>query len=81
MALMHIQLKKLWMSVERVGRNHGYVREWAWKRALENNTTWLGKLDIITFLRAIGTGTRLGPMLSRDTYVPHSSPVTLSDSV
>lgn len=67
MALMHIQLKKLWESVERIGRKHGYVREWAWRRALMNNNTWLNKLDIVEFLKTMGSGIRLGPMLSRDT--------------
>ncbi|GME64443.1 putative tyrosyl-tRNA mitochondrial precursor (tyrosine--tRNA ligase) protein [Neofusicoccum parvum] len=67
MVLMHMQLKKLWMSVERMGRKHGYVREWAWKRALVNNNTWLQGLDVIEFMKTIGTGFRLGPMLSRDT--------------
>lgn len=69
MVLMHMQLKKLWMSVERMGRKHGYVREWAWKRALVNNNTWLQGLDVIEFMKTIGTGFRLGPMLSRDTWV------------
>lgn len=67
MGQMHVQLKKLWVGVERMGRKHGYVREWAWRRALVNNSEWLHKIDIVEFLRVIGTGFRLGPMLSRDT--------------
>ncbi|KKY13332.1 putative tyrosyl-trna mitochondrial precursor (tyrosine-trna ligase) [Diplodia seriata] len=67
MAQMHIQLKKLWNSVERMGRKHGYVREWAWRRALMNNNEWLNKLDVVEFLRVMGPAMRLGPMLSRET--------------
>ncbi|KAL1638929.1 tyrosyl-tRNA synthetase [Diplodia intermedia] len=73
MAQMHIQLKKLWVSVERMARKHGYVREWAWRRALMNNNEWLGKLDVVEFLRVMGPAMRLGPMLSRDTVKTRQS--------
>ncbi|OJD33731.1 tyrosyl-trna synthetase [Diplodia corticola] len=67
MAQMHVQIKRLWVSVERVGRKYGYMREWAWRRALMNNNEWLSRVDIVEFLRVMGPAMRLGPMLSRDT--------------
>lgn len=67
MVAMHYQLKKIWMNVEAVGRRFGYEREWAWHRELVNNNTWLNKLSIMEFLSMMGSGMRLGALLSRDT--------------
>ena len=67
MVAIHYQLKKLWMNVEGMGRKFGYVREWAWHRELCNNHTWLQKQSVLDILALMGSGMRLGPLLSRDT--------------
>ncbi|KAI9784914.1 MAG: tyrosyl-tRNA synthetase [Peltula sp. TS41687] len=64
---MHLQLKKLWLNVERHVRKYGYIWEWAWRRELCNNNVWLNKLSIMDFMKELGVGVRLGPMLGRET--------------
>ena len=66
---MHMQLKKLGASFERMGAKHGYKWEWAWRRALENNSTWWNKQSLIGVLSAMGSHLRLGTMLGRDKSV------------
>ncbi|KAI9887999.1 MAG: tyrosyl-tRNA synthetase [Watsoniomyces obsoletus] len=67
MTNMHYQLKLLWKNVELHARKHGYEWEWAWKRELANNNAWLNKLTVNDFLNLLGSGVRLGTMLSRET--------------
>lgn len=67
MTRIHFQLKKLWMNVEEQGRRNGFIRDWAWKRALVNNNVWWNKLPMLDVLKKIGTSIRIGPMLGRDT--------------
>ena len=69
MVKMHYQLKKLWINVEAYGLKYGYQWEWAWKRALLNNNTWLNKLGIMEVLQVLGPGMRIGRMLGKETYV------------
>ena len=64
---MHYQLKSLWANVEAYGRKYGYEHEWAWHRELVNNNTWINKLSVTELLTIMGTGVRMGPMLSRET--------------
>ena len=64
---MHLQLKKLGLSIEKYGGKHGYKWEWAWRRALTNNNTWFNALSLTEWLRDLGAHTRLGPMLGRET--------------
>lgn len=64
---MHFQLKRLGASIESYADRKGYKREWAWRRALENNTIWWGKLTARDFLSILGRNIRIGPMLGRDT--------------
>lgn len=66
MANMHIQLKKLWDRVDSHSRKYGYISEWAWRRALVNNSTWLQGLTITELLLFLGSGVRIGPMLGKD---------------
>jgi len=66
-AAMHLQLKRLGASIERYAQRRGYAHEWAWKRALVNNNTWWHKVSVSEFLSILGSGTRIGPMLGRDT--------------
>ncbi|KAK2766671.1 tyrosyl-tRNA synthetase [Arachnomyces sp. PD_36] len=67
MANMHMQLKRLGMSVERYGEKYGYQREWSWRRVLQNNNTWWNKQPMLEVMRDLGSWTRIGPMLGRDT--------------
>ncbi|PGH34934.1 tyrosine-tRNA ligase [[Emmonsia] crescens] len=67
MANMHLQLKRLGMSIERYGAKHGYESEWIWKRAIVNNNTWWLKEPFFEVMKTMGEAVRLGPMLGRDT--------------
>lgn len=67
MVRMHYQLKKLWVNVEAYGLKYGYKWEWAWKRGLVNNNTWMNKLGIMEVLQVLGPGVRMGPMLAKET--------------
>lgn len=66
-AAMHTQLKRLGASMEQYASRKGYVKEWAWRRALENNVTWWTKVTARDFLMMLGRNVRLGPLLGRDT--------------
>src|SRR5271155_4861787 len=69
MVSMHAQLKMLGELIERHAKRRGYHREWAWRRALVNNSTWYQKLPLLEFLQTMGAAARIGPMLGRDTSV------------
>ena len=67
MAAMHVQLKRLGASMEKYAERRGYMREWSWRRSLENNVTWWSKVTMRDFLAMLGRKVRIGPMLGRDT--------------
>ncbi|KAI4129258.1 MAG: hypothetical protein LQ338_002310 [Usnochroma carphineum] len=67
MVTVHYQLKAMWAHVETYGRKYGYEWQWAWRRAIANNNTWLNKLPFSEILRLLGSGMRVGTMLGRDT--------------
>lgn len=52
--------------MEEYAGRRGYVREWAWRRAVLNNSTWLNKVSIGDFMKFLGKGIRMGPLLGRD---------------
>lgn len=60
------QMKRYAVSMEEYAGAHGYTREWAWRRAVLNNATWLNKVPIGDFMKLLGKGMRMGPMLGRD---------------
>jgi tyrosyl-tRNA synthetase len=64
---IHFQLSRLWTNVDQLRRKYGYEDDWAAKRALLNNNTWLGKLTVYDFSKRLARNMRLGPMLSRET--------------
>ncbi|VBB71668.1 Tyrosyl-tRNA synthetase mitochondrial precursor encoded by the yts1 gene [Podospora comata] len=64
---IHYQLKALWMNVEEQARRRGFEKDWAWKRAVVNNSTWWNSLPLIEVLKRLGDSMRMGPLLSRDT--------------
>lgn len=67
LASMHYQVKKLWLGVEALGRKHGYHKDRHWRRALVNNSVWWNTIPFVDVLKYLGTGLRIGTMLSRDT--------------
>ena len=67
MAALHIEIKKLWHKMEQHAIRRGFESEWAWRRGLYNNTEWLDKVTIYDFMRTLGSGIRVGPLLGRDT--------------
>ncbi|QIW97571.1 hypothetical protein AMS68_003089 [Peltaster fructicola] len=62
---LHRQVCQIWERAEAYGRRHGYTQ--SGKRTLLNNAEWLQSLNIIEFLRILGSGMRIGAMLGRDT--------------
>ena len=64
---MHAQLGRLWQNAETYGARHGTLDYDHGKRELLNNASWLNSLNILDFLKTIGSGMRIGTMLGRDT--------------
>jgi len=64
---MYAQLERTWDNAIQYGQRHGYSSSKSGKRELRDNATWLDKLNVLDFLKAMGNGMRLGAMLSRDT--------------
>lgn len=67
---IHYQLTRLWHNVVHLRDKYGYADDWAARHHLLNNSMWLQGLTIYDFMKRLARDTRLGPMLSRDTYVP-----------
>jgi tyrosyl-tRNA synthetase len=63
---IHQQLEKLWINVKCLGIKHRYPQDTSRKQDILNNRKWLEKLSAIELMRDLGSGMRLGPMLSRD---------------
>ena len=59
------QTSKLWVSFRRHAASHGHTKEGLVR--VMNNSDWGQSLTLEQFLREIGSGVRLGTMLSRDT--------------
>jgi tyrosyl-tRNA synthetase len=64
---LHNCVRAMWKSVETYADRHGYKKDKTWSKSIENNSVWLGKLNIIDFLSDAGTVARMGAMLGRDT--------------
>lgn len=62
---MWLQTEKLWQRAEAYGKRHGYVE--AGEMQMLDNASWLGRLNVISFLKTLGSGVRIGTMLGRDT--------------
>lgn len=60
------QLDKLWTHVKCLGIKHYHSPEISRKQEILNNRTWLEKLNAVELMRDLGSGMRLGTMLSRD---------------
>ncbi|KAI5288732.1 tyrosyl-tRNA synthetase [Ascosphaera aggregata] len=68
MANMHLQMRKLGMSIERYASKYGYEKEWAWRRVLVNNNTWWLKKPFYDVTKLMMRNIRVGPMLGRDGF-------------
>lgn len=64
---MHLQLKNLAASTQQYAHRKGIMKEWSWRRAVKNNYNWWQNLTMNEFMKSMGVGTRIGPMLGRDT--------------
>ncbi|KAJ4992737.1 Tyrosine-tRNA ligase, mitochondrial [Stagonosporopsis vannaccii] len=60
------QLEQLWTHVQCLGIKHHYPQETSRKQDVLNNRAWLEGLSAISLMRDLGSGMRLGTMLSRD---------------
>ncbi|KAL1796369.1 hypothetical protein ACET3X_004909 [Alternaria dauci] len=60
------QLERLWTNVKCLGIKHQYAQSISRKQDILDNRTWLRKLRAIDLMRDLGSGMRLGAMLSRD---------------
>ena len=60
------QLEKLWTNVKCLGIKHQYSQMISRKQDILNNKKWLENLSAIELMRDLGSGMRLGAMLSRD---------------
>ncbi|KAK5076308.1 tyrosyl-tRNA synthetase [Lithohypha guttulata] len=63
---MFEQLKRLSVRIEKYAERRGYSREWAWRRGVLNNNEWWAKVTVKDFMKILGSVTRVGPMLGRD---------------
>lgn len=61
------QTTGLWENAVRYAQRHGYRLTDMGKHQLLDNARWLGKLNILDFLKTLGNGMRVGAMLGRDT--------------
>ncbi len=59
------QLNSIWQNVETLGDKYGFEASKGRRKTL-NNQTWLSSMSITEVLNQIGTGLRMGPLLSRD---------------
>lgn len=64
---IHYQLKSLWTNLDTLVAPLGYEKQWGWRRALLNNSSWHQSVPFGEVVHKLFTGVRLGTMLSRDT--------------
>ncbi|USP82628.1 Tyrosine--tRNA ligase, mitochondrial [Curvularia clavata] len=60
------QLEKLWTNVKCLGIKHQFSQMTSRKQDILNNRKWLERLSAVELMRDLGSGMRLGAMLSRD---------------
>jgi tyrosyl-tRNA synthetase len=60
------QLHHLWVHVKCLGIKHKHVEKKNGGVKILNNRVWLEKLSAVDLMRDLGSGMRLGTMLSRD---------------
>jgi tyrosyl-tRNA synthetase len=68
LASMHLQVKRLWVNVERTLYNkYGMQNDWSRRRGIYTNGTWLHKTSIMEFMRLLGSKMRVGTLLAKET--------------
>ncbi|KAK8064383.1 tRNA synthetase class I [Apiospora phragmitis] len=63
---IHYQLSRIWRNVDHLAARLGHKKDWAWSRALLNNSTWLQSTSFMEVVQRLFSGMRMGPLLSRD---------------
>jgi len=63
---MQQQLLAMWTRVEALGRKHGFSKQREWRRSLLNNNVWLNKVPFHQVMKLMGSGLRMGSLMSRD---------------
>ena len=63
---IYYQLRQLWVHVKALGIKHRYPIDTIRQRHVLNNTMWLKQISAVDFMAGVGSGMRLGTMLSRD---------------
>jgi len=64
---MYAQVGHLWQGAVHLGDRRFPASRAKGRYKLLNNAQWLDKLNVIDFLRVMGSGMRVGAMLGRDT--------------
>jgi tyrosyl-tRNA synthetase len=64
---MFAQLGRLWKNAESYAERHGYQSQRRGQLELLDNAAWHKNLTALELAKVLGSGTRLGAMLSRDT--------------
>ncbi|KAF2786970.1 hypothetical protein K505DRAFT_288761 [Melanomma pulvis-pyrius CBS 109.77] len=60
------QLQKLWVHVKCLGIKHNFTLQTSGGQKVLDNRSWLRNLNAVDLMRDLGSGMRLGTMLSRD---------------
>ena len=63
---IQMQLQKLWVHVKCLGIKHKYHLQSPGGQKVLDNRSWLNGLKAIELMKDLGSGMRLGTMLSRD---------------
>jgi tyrosyl-tRNA synthetase len=63
---MSKQLKQLWTHVKALGIKHHHPATLGRRKELLNNHDWLNNITAVDLMKTLGSGMRLGAMLSRD---------------
>lgn len=63
---MYRQLRMLWVHVKALGIKHRYPIDTIRQKELLNNSSWLSMVSAVDLMSGLGSGMRLGTMLSRD---------------
>lgn len=69
---IYTQVKHLWANAVKCMSRGGQARQELGdgktpRRQVLNNAVWMDKLNLVDFLKYVGTGARMGTMLGRDT--------------
>jgi len=63
------QQEALWNRLDVLAEKHGYLKERIGARKVLDNSSWLSEVTVMQLLSTLGSGLRMGSLLSRDTCV------------